>query len=199
MTNPQCDPVTDVAAAISRLAEQTTGLQRQLTRMEAVNAEQIHTFRDLLQQAAEQIRELTDAKFVTYETLITSQAEKVKLALDATEKAIAVADQVTSRAIEKAEIANEKRFESVNEFRGQLGDQARTFMPRTEAVALAERNAERIQDLATRLNEQGTLIAEARALAQGAKDNRAGMITLISIAVAVIVGAIALFNFISAQ
>jgi hypothetical protein len=37
------------------------------------------------------------------------------------------------RAIAKAEAASEKRFEGVNEFRQQLGDQARTFMPRIEA------------------------------------------------------------------
>lgn len=30
----------------------------------------------------------------------------------------------------KAEAANEKRFESVNEFRGQLSDQAQHFIPR---------------------------------------------------------------------
>ncbi len=38
----------------------------------------------------------------------------------------------SSEAIRKAELAMEKRFDSVNEFRAQLGDQARTFMPRSE-------------------------------------------------------------------
>jgi len=36
------------------------------------------------------------------------------------------------RAIAKAESASEKRFDSVNEFRGQLKDQAATFAPRAE-------------------------------------------------------------------
>lgn len=39
----------------------------------------------------------------------------------------------TQEAITKAETAAEKRFDSVNEFRGQLTDQARTFMPRLES------------------------------------------------------------------
>lgn len=39
-------------------------------------------------------------------------------------------------AVAKAEVAMEKRFESVNEFRAQLGDQQRTFMPRAEVAAL---------------------------------------------------------------
>lgn len=40
--------------------------------------------------------------------------------------------QSLQRAIDKAEEATEKRFEGVNEFRQQLGDQARTFLPRLE-------------------------------------------------------------------
>ncbi len=38
----------------------------------------------------------------------------------------------TNDALRKAEVAIEKRFDSVNEFRAQLGDQARTFLPRPE-------------------------------------------------------------------
>lgn len=41
-----------------------------------------------------------------------------------------------ARAVDKAEQAYEKRFEGVNEFRQQLGDQARDFMPRREAEQL---------------------------------------------------------------
>jgi hypothetical protein len=63
--------------------------------------------------------ELMEAKFVTYRTLIDSQAEKVALALDAAEK-----------AIDKAEAATEKRFDAVNEFRAQLTDQTASFARR---------------------------------------------------------------------
>lgn len=35
-------------------------------------------------------------------------------------------------AVDKADEATEKRFESVNEFRAQLSDQSRTFIPRQE-------------------------------------------------------------------
>jgi hypothetical protein len=40
------------------------------------------------------------------------------------------------RAVTKAEVATEKRFESVNEFRNTLADQQRTFIPRKEAEML---------------------------------------------------------------
>jgi hypothetical protein len=41
--------------------------------------------------------------------------------------------QAAEKAVTKAEVAAERRFEAVNEFRGQLSDQASTFMPRSEA------------------------------------------------------------------
>lgn len=87
-----------------------------------------HTLMDRLEQLSAKVDgldRLTEAKFVTIRTLIESQADKVALALTASDKAVS-----------KAEGANEKRFEGVNEFRGQLADQAQTLMPRTEAVAL---------------------------------------------------------------
>ena len=56
-----------------------------------------------------------------FNKILQAHDDKNKLAFDALQ-----------RAVDKAEIATEKRFESVNEFRTQLGDQARSFMPRTE-------------------------------------------------------------------
>lgn len=208
MTQPQPDPAQDVGAALARLAEQTIGLQRQLNRIEDVIRESQHVAADLQREVESRITLLTDAKFVTYRTLIDSQAEKVALALDAAEKAIA-----------KAEASTEKRFDSVNEFRQQLNDQARTFMPRTEALQLSEQATQRIRELAevvptlvTRLEVQATTdrwseriselndrLNRSEGQGQGAKDNRAGLIAVISVAVAILVAAIALFNFISSQ
>lgn len=67
---------------------------------------------------------------------IDSQAEKVALALAASD-----------RAINKAETAYDKRFESVNEFRLTLSDQTKTLVPRTEFDQLAKSLTEKIDDL----------------------------------------------------
>jgi hypothetical protein len=48
------------------------------------------------------------------------------------DKAIQAALQAAKEAVGKAEIASEKRFDSVNEFRQSLSDQTATFIPRTE-------------------------------------------------------------------
>lgn len=53
-------------------------------------------------------------------------------------------------AIHKSETATERRFESVNEFRAQLADQASRFMPRSESLQRHEQNAEKVQALEAR-------------------------------------------------
>lgn len=69
-----------------------------------------------------------------------------KTAIDA---ALAAAD----RAVQKAETATEKRFESVNEFRSQLGDQQRTFMPRSEVDLIEKRLSEKVDSALKQLND----------------------------------------------
>jgi len=49
------------------------------------------------------------------------------------------------RAVSKAEIASEKRFESVNEFRAALNDNGRLQMPRIEAEGLLRAQGEKFE------------------------------------------------------
>ena len=65
------------------------------------------------------------AAFAANEKLVTA-------AFNANEKATAAALAAAKEAVAKAESASEKRFESVNEFRGQLRDQAASFITRDE-------------------------------------------------------------------
>lgn len=57
----------------------------------------------------------------------------------AQEKAVEAALASAREAVEKAEAAAEKRFESVNEFRAQQKDLMSTFLPRSEFDALRSR------------------------------------------------------------
>lgn len=184
-----------MAAALARLAEQITGARAE-----------IEQTRRVVESKIEALDRLTDAKFVTFRTLIDAQAEKVALALAAADKAVS-----------KAETATEKRFESVNEFRGQLNDQSRQFMPRseadqlvqqltqrvreladaaagfmprTEASVLFDRNGERIQEIADRLNRNDGQTT-------GAKDNKAGLYAALAILTSVIVAVVIVANFLA--
>lgn len=178
MTQPQQDPAVDVGAALARLAENVVGIHRRIDNLEKHLTMMIRSERDL-----------TDAKFVTYQTLISSQADKVALALTASEKAIG-----------KAEIATEKRFDAVNEFRAQLADQARTFMPRNEALQLADQATSRIREVADRTGDQIRELREWRnrteGAGQGTKDNRVAIFTSITAAVGVLSVIIIVANFV---
>jgi len=73
----------------------------------------------------------------TLAVFMQRQIDDMWRALDerSTQQGTAVRDalQAAEKAVTKAEVAAERRFEAVNEFRGQLSDQAGTFMPRSEA------------------------------------------------------------------
>jgi hypothetical protein len=75
------------------------------------------------------------------EIMVTSQADKVTLALASADKAVL-----------KAEAATEKRFEGVNEFRQALTDQAAAFVTRREFEALRTSGTERMDELKERMD-----------------------------------------------
>jgi hypothetical protein len=63
---------------------------------------------------------------------------------DAQTSALDAALAAQKEAVQTANAAAEKRFESINEFRQQLADQAATFMPRAEAEQRSRALTEKI-------------------------------------------------------
>jgi ferritin-like metal-binding protein YciE len=104
------------------------------------------------------------------EAALVAQKEAVREAFAAQREAINAALASADRAVSKAEIASEKRFDAVNEFRGQLGDQQRTLMPRMEAenriASLAEKLAV-LEGFRTEMLSKGTGSREGYAFAIG--------------------------------
>jgi hypothetical protein len=77
--------------------------------------------------------------------------------LDAkTTLALAAAD----KAVTKAEIATEKRFEGVNEFRATLADQAQRLMPREEALSKFENIQKDISSLTRDIQDRRDTIED---------------------------------------
>jgi hypothetical protein len=74
-----------------------------------------------------------------------------KAAVDASfaaqKEAINAALAAADRAVTKAELATEKRFESVNEFRGTLDNQQRTLIPRSEVDKMFQAMTEKVDRL----------------------------------------------------
>jgi hypothetical protein len=85
---------------------------------------------------------------------VTQTEKALQAALISAEKAVQTALASAEKAVTKAEEASTKRFESVNEFRGQLSDQVRTFMTRNEANAVASSLNERVTSEGVRVTER---------------------------------------------
>ncbi len=89
-------------------------------------------------------REL-DQRFVDLERRLDERHLNQTVAMNA---ALAAAE----KAVTKAEVATEKRFDGVNEFRQALSDQARDFINRAEYQAEHRNVVERVEALTDRLN-----------------------------------------------
>ena len=87
------------------------------------------------------------------EDLLSEMDKRNEQRFTASEKAINAALAAADRAVMKAETAAEKRFESVNEFRGTLSDQQRSLMPRSEADVEFRAMRQIIDDLKTRMDK----------------------------------------------
>jgi hypothetical protein len=91
------------------------------------------------------------AKLSSLEKTSDEREERNKERFTAAKETIAVAMTAADKAIVKAETATEKRFDSVNEFRQTLSDQAAQFMPRTEYRISHEALSEKVDGVVGRL------------------------------------------------
>jgi hypothetical protein len=81
----------------------------------------------LLEARVDNLKTLIDANDKNYN-------QRFENVLQATQSALAASD----RAVTKAEMASEKRFDAVNEFRATLADQQRSFIPRNEVEVITK-------------------------------------------------------------
>ena len=77
--------------------------------------------------------------------------EKTKERFLAAKENISIALLASEKAIVKAETANDKRFDSVNEFRGTLSDQTKNLVSRTEYLVQHQNLIEKIDSSSLRL------------------------------------------------
>lgn len=110
---------------VSAYAAVDTTFPAQSGTVDSIARSQIEHLRELLSAA----EKLNDQRFQAIE-------DNVGIALTAQEAATAAALASVKEAGLKQETATEKRLESVNEFRGQLKDQAGTFVTRAELWAV---------------------------------------------------------------
>src|SRR5688572_29056633 len=89
-----------------------------------------------IETSLQHVLSLIGANDHRYEQRFNDIQRTFDVAFDAQKEAVRAALASSDRAVLKAELAAEKRFESVNEFRNTLADQQRTLVSRTEVDAL---------------------------------------------------------------
>ena len=104
-------------------------LQQQIEDLSRHVTAQHNDMQGMLHERYETQTKAVDAAFLAQQTAMQT-------ALTAAERAVQTALLSAEKAVGKAENAAEKRFESVNEFRAQLADQAATFMSRDESHSI---------------------------------------------------------------
>lgn len=80
--------------------------------------------------------------------------EYVDVRINALELSMLNGLSTSKEAVEKAERATELRFDAVNEFRAQLDDQQRTFMPRLEYEQAHQALINRVDELTKRVDDR---------------------------------------------
>lgn len=93
-------------------------------------------------------------------------------------------------AVAKSEAGYEKRFESVNEFRQQLGDQASKFITSAESRALHKATEDKLTVLTDRFNKRD-------GVARGEDSTKGDMRANITVLIAVVAGLASLFLFLN--
>jgi Fe2+ transport system protein B len=87
-----------------------------------------------------------------YQQRFESQEQNLRTAITAQASAVQAALASSEKAVTKAETAAEKRFDSVNEFREQLADQAATFIARREYEVAHAAVVDKLNDMIIRFS-----------------------------------------------
>jgi hypothetical protein len=126
-----------------------TILDREILRLRELCDEKFNAVNSLIARSIEQLemyyRDRGNEFDLRYQQRFDAQQQALSAALVAGEKAVNAALISAERAVAKAESAAEKRFESVDEFRQTLTDQAQTFLTRVEGEARFESATEKVQ------------------------------------------------------
>ncbi len=88
------------------------------------------SLREYLEGTLERVELISRERMAKIEQRLDGIEQRAEERLDTTRRELQAAFAASEQAIDKADAATEKRFESVNEFRAQLSDQTATFMPR---------------------------------------------------------------------
>lgn len=112
---------------------------------------QVDDLKELINEKIASLRDKVEERDRLYSAQFKASETAVSAALSAQKESTGSAFTASEKAIVKAEDAQREYNVRSNEFRGQLDDQAKTLMPRTEAAAMFKASEDKLEDLKKRL------------------------------------------------
>jgi hypothetical protein len=134
------------------------------------------------------LRVLVETRHELYQERFKDAQIAVTAALASQQKETAAAFECSEKAIDKAELAAEKRFESVNAFRQTLSEQTSTFMPRTEVD-------QEIRSLAAQIGALTSRIERSEGKGSGLQAGWGYLVAALTLLLLAATGAIGLLAF----
>ena len=125
-----------------------------------------------------------EAGFAAFKELMAERDERYKQRALSQDAAVEVALANSERAINKAEVSTEKRFDAVNEFRGTLADQATKLMPRAEYDVQHRALAEKVEINEGRITTMQREISGILAHGGGLRDAWGYLVAVIGLIIA---------------
>jgi hypothetical protein len=107
------------------------------------------------------------AQIKATEAAFVAQQSAMRTAFDAADKAVQAALTAVEKASDRAEGTSDKKFESVNEFRGQLADQAANFIGRAEYSVQHKALEDRVTSIQDRVIQLELRLTSRLDLAKG--------------------------------
>lgn len=139
-----------------RFVAQERALEAALITQKAIITEVNSLFGQVMDERDQRYSQLAGERDERYDHRFLAQERITELTFSQVRSEVLTAFIASDKAINKAEVATEKRFEGVNEFRAQLADQATSFIPRTEAEARISAAMDLIQSLQATSSNQIT-------------------------------------------
>ena len=153
----------------------------------AISGWTVDTLHSSLETQLDDMKGMLNERYATQtkavDAAFVAQQAAMEKAFTAADKAVQAALDAAKEAVTKAETASEKRFEAVNEFRGQLSDQAQMFLPRAEFTVQHDAVVAQLTALTNRMNR-----GEGRD--SGSRATWDGILPVVSILISMVVAVV---------
>lgn len=152
--NPAVDPTENVLNLVEEAVKRINDLRTQDNDYyEKIRQADIKREDDLRIEVNDKIRQELEDHKIFNKSCNEQQISFMKTIVQERELRLAQKFDSLDKAINKADAANEKRFEGVNEFRNTLADQQRNLLPRQEYVAAHQSLSQQLGSLEKRIDK----------------------------------------------